>query len=121
MVTIWSPEPRASVAAMRRALPMLALVEILVACSSGSPSGGPYTGGDDTPPASEMPLGSDNPCWGGVYPDDLKGIGIPKRDILVDARTNDMYDRVCIEARISQYNEEWPAGMDARLVSATDL
>jgi hypothetical protein len=95
-------------------LRILAVLLLTAACSGDGTI-------EDVPAASEMPLGSDNPCWGGVYPDDLDGIGILESDILVDRETDDMYDSVCIEARISQYNEDWPAGMDERLVRASDL
>ena len=68
-----------------------------------------------------MPLGSENPCWGGVFPQDMESMGIPQSDILVDTQTGDMYDGVCIEARISQRDAEWPEGVEARLVAATDV
>lgn len=103
-------------AGAKRILVGFILTTFVSACSGD-------TGGNDdvdAPAASQLPLGSENPCWGGVYPDDLEGIGIPESDILVDTQTNDMYDAVCIEARISQYNEEWPAGMDDRLVRASE-
>jgi hypothetical protein len=105
---------------VKRLNAIMLAVGLLSACSTDTST----DGGDDAgsiSAAEEMPLGSKNPCWGGTYPDDLDGIGIPRRDVLVDTRTNDMYDSVCIAARISQYNEEWPAKMESRLVRAADL
>lgn len=95
------------------------VLTVVAAC--GGDSRGPSQTTAPSAVRAQMPLGSTNPCWGGTYPGDLPGLGIPESEVLVDIETNDMYDSVCIEARIGQYGERWPEGMGDRLVRASDL
>lgn len=70
---------------MRRAAPLFAtLLLALTACSTSEQDG------RDLPPESQLPLGSENPCWGGKFPDDIASLeeqGISASDLLVDTRS----------------------------------
>lgn len=77
----------------------------------------------ESPVGGQLPLGTENPCWAGTYPDDLAFLEaeeVPVRIFLVDLKTNDIYYSDCVERRLSQ-GSNWPPGMAERLVRSSDL
>jgi hypothetical protein len=75
------------------------------------------------PPENELPLGSENPCWAGTYPDDLASLESEHRsasEFLADPETKDIYVSGCIYDRLTQ-GANWPPGVAERLVQAVDL
>lgn len=71
----------------------------------------------------ELPLGSENPCWAGTYPDDLAFLEseeIPVRDFLVDREAGDIYYLDCVGVQLSN-GANWPPGLAERLVRSSDL
>lgn len=82
------------------------------------------TVGEEVPAASQLPLGSKNECWAGIYPGALdlpEWEHIPASDFLVDPQTNDTYYAGCVGVQLSHYNAYWPSGVAERLVRASDL
>jgi hypothetical protein len=76
------------------------------------------------PAPSQLPLGSKNECWAGIYPGALdlpEWEHIPASDFLVDPETNDTYEAVCVDVQLSAYNAYWPPDVAERLVRASDL
>ncbi|HET6770721.1 MAG TPA: hypothetical protein VFH75_03675 [Actinomycetota bacterium] len=83
----------------------------------------PPTVEEEVPAPSQLPLGMDNPCWAGIYPDDLgflQAEELPVRDFLVDRTTNDIYHRDCVRDRVAE-GSYWPSGVAARLVRSGDI
>lgn len=77
----------------------------------------------EQPVAGQLPLGTENPCWAGTYPDDLallEAEEVPVRIFLVDLETNDIYYSDCVGGRLSQ-GDNWPPGVAERLVRSSEL
>jgi hypothetical protein len=78
---------------------------------------------EEEPAPIQLPLGRENPCWAGTYPDDLSFLEaeeVPVRVFFVDLETNDIYYSDCVRRRLSQ-GDIWPPGVAERLVRSSDL
>jgi hypothetical protein len=78
---------------------------------------------EETPAIGQLPVGSENPCWAGTYPDDLAFLEaeeVPVRVFLVDPKANDIYYSDCVGRELSK-GADWPPGVAERLVRSSDL